>query len=675
MKSKVLDRPMFKGGKMDPDEVGIMSILMGEDDDMGDDEDESDMAKLMDRRPDSPEILMNNLRGDVRSIDARFEELADMVGYDAAQQTPPEVLALLQPVLAAEQQGIAALPAMAPGAAPAAIPTPPPPMAAPAGPGLPPGAAPPEAAGIGSLPMGMARGGPVVQNFQVGSDEDGVEAEDSQPSASTAAADVGISSRLLTPAQRQAAKNALIAALAPTKPSTRTMETRIADATKLYQGLLGQDKSLTQAQMLFDIAGAGLALAGNVDPRTGQPMRGSLASRIAGAASQLPAQIGARASEAEKMTQQIKLLGLQAAEKERESERAADLKREALKAQIGSDIFRGETAEAVANIRETRRAADAAEKAKAAGLTPARQNALLSDMELVNAYASGVPLTDPSIAALELSINQKYQQPPIVERYRDPDTDRMIERTLPRAQMPDYIAQAINARSKALGSRPTAQAPAPAPAPAAMPSPAPAPAGTTPAPAPAPAPTTTAPAAAAVAPTPAIGEAVPTSLYRLAATGTGPLNVIRSGVARVPLVGGMVDPKYAQSVNEITGSVAQIVKALQETTRMAEGEREDVKKNLDVLPGLIDRPEAFQVRLVSVDNILAGIEQGAVRKSKEENIGATRRQEAEQKISEVRRIRQLIGLPIRVHSIQQAQSLPPGTEFLYVPTNQFRIRQ
>jgi hypothetical protein len=83
-----------------------------------------------------------------------------------------------------------------------------------------------------------------------------------------------------------------------------------------YQALLGQDKGLTQAQMLFDIAGAGLALAGNVDPRTGQPMRGSLASRIAGAASQLPAQIGARAAEAEKMAQQIKLLGIQAGEKE-----------------------------------------------------------------------------------------------------------------------------------------------------------------------------------------------------------------------------------------------------------------------------------------------------------------------------------------------------------------------
>lgn len=662
MKSKVLDRPMFKGGKMDPDEVGIMSILMGEDDDMGEDEDESDMAKLMDRRPDSPEILMNNLRGDVRSIDARFEELADRVGYDAAQQTPPEVLALLQPVLAAEQQGIAALPAMAPGAAPAAIPTPPPPMAAPAGPGLPPGAAPPEAAGIGSLPMGMARGGPVVQRFRNGSSERAVESIDTEPSeddatgdTGTSAADVGISSRLLNPAQREAAKNALLAALAPTKPSTRTMETRIADATKLYQGLLGQDKSLTQAQMLFDIAGAGLALAGNVDPRTGQPMRGSLASRIAGAASQLPAQIGARASEAEKMTQQIKLLGLQAAEKERESERAADLKREALKAQIGRDIFRGETAEAIANIK-------ANAPKKSTGLTPALMNELMTNKPLVDLYATGVQT--PEVLQLDFAI-KNYTQPKI-EQYIDPQTDRPVTRTV-RNELPDYLRQAIDARSKVLGSRPTAQAPAGTTTPGAA-------APATPGAAAPAAQASTAPAATEIS-TPAIGQAVPTSLYRLAATGTGPLNVIRSGVARVPLVGGMVDPKYAQSVNEITGSVEQIVKALQETTRMANAEREDIKKNLDVLPGLIDRPEAFQVRLISVDNILAGIEQGALRKSKEENIGAPRRQEAEQKISEVRRIRQMIGLPIRAHSIEQVQSLPPGTEFLYVPTNQFRIRQ
>jgi hypothetical protein len=673
MKSKVLDRPMFKGGKMDPDEVGIMSILMGEDDDMGEDEDESDMAKLMDRRPDSPEILMNNLRGDVRSIDARFEELADMVGYDAAQQTPPEVLALLQPVLAAEQQGIAALPAMAPGAAPAAIPTPPPPMAAPAGPGLPPGAAPPEAAGIGSLPMGMARGGPVVQRFRDGSSERAVESMDTEPSEDDATGGAGTAglgainyAQAMDPAQVTAAKAAFARLFTESPRSTETLEQAASRKTRLYQNLLGQDKSLTQAQMLFDIAGAGLALAGNVDPRTGQPMRGSLAARIAGAASQLPAQIGARASEAEKMAQQIKALGLQAAEKEQESDRAARQRREQLIAGIGKELLKGEAAEKVANIRAGKAAADR-------GMTPAVMNALMSNPELVSQFASGANTTDTT--RLEFAIKNYTQSK--TEQYIDPQTDRPVTRTV-RNELPDYLKQAIDARAKALGSRPTAQAPAPAPAapasaPAAMPASASTPAGTTPAPAPAP--TTTAPAAAAVAPTPAIGQAVPTSLYRLASTGTGPLNLLRSGIARVPLVGGMVDPKYEQSVTEINNSIAQVVKALQETTRMANAERTDIEERLSALPRFIDRPEAFQNRLVGLDNVLAGIEDSAVKKSKEENIGATRRQEAEQKISEVRRIRQMVGLPIRVHSIQQVQSLPPGTEFLYVPTNQFRIRQ
>ena len=413
MKSKVLDRPMFKGGKMDPDEVGIMSILMGEDDDMGEDEDESDMAKLMDRRPDSPEILMNNLRGDVRSIDARFEELADMVGYDAAQQTPPEVLALLQPVLAAEQQGIAALPAMAPGAAPAAIPTPPPPMAEPAGPGLPPGAAPdmmppPETAGIGSLPMGMAKGGPVVQRFRNGSSERAVESMDTEPSEDDATGGAGTAglgainyAQAMDPAQVTAAKAAFARLFTEPARSTETLEQAAARKTRLYQNLLGQDKSLSQAQMLFDLAGAGLALAGNVDPRTGQPMRGSLAARIAGAASQLPAQIGARASEAEKMAQQIKALGLQAAEKEQESDRAARQRREQLIAGIGKELLKGEAAEKVANIRAGKAAADR-------GMTPAVMNALMSNPELVSQFASGANTTDTT--RLEFAI-KNYTQP------------------------------------------------------------------------------------------------------------------------------------------------------------------------------------------------------------------------------------------------------------------------
>ncbi len=105
MKSKTLSRPMF----MDAENVGIMQGFKDEDEMMDMDEGyETDV--MIERMPDSPEILMNNLRGDMRSVDARTEELASLVGEDVAMDTPPEILALLQPVLAA-QAGIASLPA------------------------------------------------------------------------------------------------------------------------------------------------------------------------------------------------------------------------------------------------------------------------------------------------------------------------------------------------------------------------------------------------------------------------------------------------------------------------------------------------------------------------------------------------------------------------------------
>jgi hypothetical protein len=370
------------------------------------------------------------------------------------------------------------------------------------------------------------------------------------------------------------------------------------------------------------------------------------------------------------MAQQIKALGLQAAEKEQESDRAARLRREQLIAGIGKELLRGEAAESVANIR----AAAAASKAAAdKGMTPAVMNALMSNPELIREFASGANTTDTT--RLEFAI-KNYTQPK-TEQYIDPQTNMPVMRTT-RNELPSYLSDAISARARALGSRPMAQAPAPAPA--AMPAPAPAPAGAMPAPAPAPAATTApvmapVPATTAQAPVPPAGQAVPTSLYRLASTGTGPLNMLRAGVSRVPLIGGMVDPKYEQSVTEINNSVAQMVKSLQETTRMANAERVDIEERLSALPRFIDRPDAFQNRLIALDNVLSGIEQGAVSRTQEANIGASRRQEAEQKASEVRRIRQMIGLPTRIYSAEQAKALEPGTEFLYVPTNKFMVRK
>ncbi|NBX15335.1 MAG: hypothetical protein EBR17_09435 [Betaproteobacteria bacterium] len=135
MKNKMMEKDVENMGIM----AGFKDMMEMEDDDMEDTNEEDRVAsEVMGRSPKSPEILMNNLRGDMRSIDARIDELADMVGYRAAKDTPQEVLALLQPVLA-QQQGIGAAPASA-----ELMQGPQPPMAPPPMPPSAPGGMPPE---------------------------------------------------------------------------------------------------------------------------------------------------------------------------------------------------------------------------------------------------------------------------------------------------------------------------------------------------------------------------------------------------------------------------------------------------------------------------------------------------------------------------------------------------
>ncbi len=159
MDSKVFERAMFKAeSKPRKADSGIMQ---GFDDEEPKDIEENDdemMEEVSRRSPSSPEILMNNLRGDMRSVDARYQELAEMVGEDVAMETPPEVLAMLQSQFTAQQAppGISGLPA---GGAPMA-PPPPPQMGGmpPAAPQMPQGPMPTDQ---GPAPQGFAYGGMV----------------------------------------------------------------------------------------------------------------------------------------------------------------------------------------------------------------------------------------------------------------------------------------------------------------------------------------------------------------------------------------------------------------------------------------------------------------------------------------------------------------------------------
>jgi hypothetical protein len=310
---------------MPVDNVGIMQgflEMMNEDDDEFEEDDEYEAGEMLGRTPDSPEILMNNLRGDMRSIDARRDELADLVGYAAAAETPEPVLAMLQPVLA--QQGIGAM--MPPGPMPPGgispvgapnmpnvpnvpnVPNMPSDMMAPMQPmpaggigDMAPGAMPP-----GPPPLQMARGG-VVQRFSQGS----------TPAAVTSSKDAAFFSPETVQMARQLASTYLTPTATTKPPFDLAKETAAQQA--VFKNIMGgaEQDDLSKSQLLLDLASRAFGYAANVDDQ-GRPLRGSALSRLAGATRTLPQTMSQFIAQKSKQDQAIKLAALQAAQKKEE---------------------------------------------------------------------------------------------------------------------------------------------------------------------------------------------------------------------------------------------------------------------------------------------------------------------------------------------------------------------
>ena len=213
--------------------------------------------------------MMNAIRGDEAPIEARYEELAEMVGPEDAQQTPESVLTLLQPVMqmAAVDQGIGGLAQdemMAPVEGPMAegimstVNMAPPGGPAPAGPDPMAMAAP-----GGAAPVNFRQGG-AVQYFNPDNEERVV-----QP-------DTGRLGELYD--QNLALRQSIMGS---------------GDQASEYE----DQKKITQSQMLFDIAQGALAFA------TPGETQMSAAERLAQVAQPVLGNIGARTGDLQKFKQ------------------------------------------------------------------------------------------------------------------------------------------------------------------------------------------------------------------------------------------------------------------------------------------------------------------------------------------------------------------------------------
>lgn len=621
MKKKVLDRPMFKGNdeEMDVENVGIMAgfkeLFEGEDDDLEEDDDMYSSEDMLDRRPDSPEILMNNLRGDMRSIDARREELADMVGYDAAMETPDEVLALLQSSLGA---GIGALPMGA--QPPMPMPMPAPQGAMPPQGGMPMPAPEPMPMDQGPAPINMANGG-IVQRFQEGSDEDGVTPVDTDSSSQ-----INYSPEIVSRAQQE------ITRFISQRPmAVPTLQAAMNERIPVYQSLLGGDsRQATQGQALMDIGGAFLSYAANRGPQ-GEVLRGSPASRLAGAFRGLPAQIGTRAAELAKQEQAIKLAALQAGEKEVEAAKAANIKLVESQRKFYSDVLKQ---------------AGKGDSPFGKGLKGSAFNILV---QLAPDFAMGKTGEDQ---------DRKFES--AVKIVTEPEffIDELGNRRMRTPELPDFVKSALQMRNMPVPS--AAQLPSLTP-PAGAPTTEGAPLAGAPAAVP-PATGATAQAPAA-APVGTMTSGSPT-LFGAAERGTGIIPVTAAWLSKFPFMGNIA-PGEQQATTFIGNSVNQLNRAIATNPRFAEGERQQIQRELDLFPKLLDNPDAFRNRLIGLDELMTRLRQEAAAKAVDQSIAVKDQIEAREKVADLDKIRSLMGVPPRVRSLEDFRVIPIGGSFLY----------
>jgi len=650
MKNKMLD---------DIENIGIMQGFMDVEDELEDEEDLDEAAEqTLNRRPDSPEILMNTLRGDMRSVDARRQELADLVGDQAAEETPDAVLAMLQPVLA-QGGGLGALPQSGPVAegpqAPMPMPAPPggPMAAAPPG-GMPPMPPPMEAAmgappaqdggiaalmgagappGGGQAPINMARGG-LVGSFSDGSDEEGETPFDEEDDASAGG--------FYSPEMVGIAQEGIQSLLSARPTPEVDVRKEAMEREKLYQDLLGGgDDSARKAQLLFSLAQTGLQFAGNVDAQ-GRRLTGSPASRFAAAAASIPANINQFIADKEKDRRTVRLAAIQAAEKEAEQVREGNLKQIESKRKLFGDILRN------------------AKKDGASGLfgKGAWDWNIINTPGLLQAYADGETTAEED--NLITSAASRLLRP-TTEMYKN-EQGQNVTRTIPGYDLP-FLTEAL-AQRKALNAAPRTTPTTPG-AVITVPTDAGGAGGAMTEGAPESA-TAAAPSTEGEVPTAGETAFAEPTLWEAAQAGIGFVPKVGSELARrFPLeFAGELGRTQQQAVSTIEKLAPRVAIALRETTRLAEAEREAINMYLNIQPMYFENRVGYLNNLISLGQVLYRIRNDALDKASDRTLDVTDANNQRFKAREIQSIINMVGIPQPIGTVEEFQALPVGTKFL-----------
>jgi hypothetical protein len=108
-----------------------------------------------------------------------------------------------------------------------------------------------------------------------------------------------------------------------------------------------------------------------------------------------------------------------------------------------------------------------------------------------------------------------------------------------------------------------------------------------------------------------------------------------------------------------------LVSTLQNSPRFAETERQQIAAEMRDPLNFIDNPAGFRSSIIGLDETLLRRQLSSEKIVADQSIPVDRRKKEEDKALEIKRLRESLGVPIRVYTRKDIEALTPGTPFLW----------
>jgi hypothetical protein len=156
------------------------------------------------------------------------------------------------------------------------------------------------------------------------------------------------------------------------------------------------------------------------------------------------------------------------------------------------------------------------------------------------------------------------------------------------------------------------------------------------------------------------------TFFNMAGRGTGPISISKSFFAKIPLIGQFVDAdKEIAATTFLKTGINRVTAALGETERFGSVEKTQILGQIELLPGLIDRSEAFQQRIAGLDTLLLKAATEIAPTAYDENLAPATQADARAKLEQIRQVRSLLGAPPRVNTTADFDKLEIGSPYVY----------